>query len=611
MAEPCRHLGRVRFGRLAALPIMAVLASIGFGSGILGKRPGAPALAEDADPVTIENITLDAGPTTYRFARADIVGSNLPRAEVIAIFDKNSSEPWAARLTRLTAKSIRIPELTVEQRIGSQTQVATYKDVIARDLAQGRIAQMTASGAVVQITSKQAGQHSGSYGRIVLEGLDLPEAARILLDKAGEPAPPLRTIYGAFSVESVAFKGPEGPDIKVAKISGKDFSARPTKESWSGTLNTIGDSEGWKKRSAPETSRAFTAFADLFDAFEIGAIEIAGVEFRDPNSQDGPSGRIARLAYMASAGSQLSEARAEGLEVMSSKGRARLDAMSFTGFSFRSTVAGLKVLAGKPAADLDPADLRKLIPIVGTVQWSGLKFDVPDEKSKAPTSQNIRFGVQNMQIMADKPINGIPTNLRVGVEGFSLAIPPNATEQGLRDLLAMGYDRLDLSWLLALSWNEPGNELLVRELTLNGKDMGGVSLRGVLGSVTRDVFDPDATLAMVALVGATAKNLELSVENKGFFERAIAEQARKQKKSPEDLRRELGIGAAIAVPALLGSSTSAKSIGQAVARFVAKPDRLLITARTKDPAGLGIADVAAIGEPGAVLDKLEITATAE
>jgi hypothetical protein len=71
------------------------------------------------------------------------------------------------------------------------------------------------------------------------------------------------------------------------------------------------------------------------------------------------------------------------------------------------------------------------------------------------------------------------------------------------------------------------------------------------------------------------------------------------------------MAAAVAVPAMLGGSGQAKAIGQAVARFVAKPGKLSISAKTKDPAGLGIADFAVIGEPGAILEKLEVTATAE
>ena len=78
-----------------------------------------------------------------------------------------------------------------------------------------------------------------------------------------------------------------------------------------------------------------------------------------------------------------------------------------------------------------------------------------------------------------------------------------------------------------------------------------------------------------------------------------------------DLRKEFGMMAAVGIPAMLGNSGQAKAIGQAVARFVAKPGKLSIAAKTKDPGGLGFADLASIGQPGAILDKLEVTATAD
>jgi hypothetical protein len=175
----------------------------------------------------------------------------------------------------------------------------------------------------------------------------------------------------------------------------------------------------------------------------------------------------------------------------------------------------------------------------------------------------------------------------------------------------MGYGKLDLSLVTAASWNEPGNELVVREVSVRGTEMGSAVLRGVLANVGRDVFNPDSAVAAVALMGATARNLHVTIENKGLFERVIVQEAKKQKKSPEDLRREYGMAAAVAVPAVLGNSSSAKAVGQAVARFVARPGRLTISATTKDPAGLGLADFVATPEPAALLDKLEITATAE
>jgi hypothetical protein len=137
--------------------------------------------------------------------------------------------------------------------------------------------------------------------------------------------------------------------------------------------------------------------------------------------------------------------------------------------------------------------------------------------------------------------------------------------------------------------------------------MGLVSLRGVLGSVTKDVFSTDSAIAMVALVGATAKNVDLTVENGGLFDRYLAQESKKQKKTPEALRREFGTMAAVGIPALLGSSQQAKSIGQAVGRFIAKPGRLVISAKAKNGVGLGFADVMTLGEPAEILNLVDVT----
>jgi hypothetical protein len=167
-----------------------------------------------------------------------------------------------------------------------------------------------------------------------------------------------------------------------------------------------------------------------------------------------------------------------------------------------------------------------------------------------------------------------------------------------------------MSWATAAAWSAPTNELVVREVSVRGAGMGATNFRATLGGVTRDVFSPDNAMALVALMGATIKNADLTIENGGLFERLVTQEAKKQKKSADDLRKEFGMAAAIAVPAMLGGSGQAKAIGQAVARFVAKPGKLSISAKAKDPAGLGLADFA-MGDPGAILDKLDVTATAE
>jgi hypothetical protein len=566
------------------------------------------AFAQEAD-ITLENVTIELGAVTYRLPKIAFSGAGLARAELASLFDSRSPEPIGPRLARLSARAATIPEVRIEQNYTGAKQVTVYRDVVGRDIVGGRIASLTSAGATLDIAGPATA--TASSGPLTITNLDLAYAAALYRQKAGAQPAETKTVYSSFSLDDFRISDPKGAEVRIARMSGKDFRARPAAESWSEAMRIIGEAQDLEKASPAERARVFGVLVDLFDSYEIGAIEATGFEFRDLKAKHQPTGRIARLAVTGGGANQVADARIEGLEIVSSNGKARIGTIAFTGFSFRDTLQGLKSLGEKPLEKLDAADIRKLVPTIGTMRLSGLDFDVPNETSKAPKPENIRFAVKDIEVTADKPVNGIPTNLRMAVENVTFAVPPNSQEEGVKDLAALGYRDLDLSFVTAMSWNEPGSELVVREVSARGADMGSAVLRGVLANVNKDVFNPDSAIALVALVGATARNLDLTIENKGLFERVIANEARKQKKSPEDLRREYGMAAAIAVPSILGNSASAKAVGQAVARFVARPGRLNISARSKSAAGLGIADFAAAPEPAALLDKLDITATAE
>jgi hypothetical protein len=561
------------------------------------------------DAVLLDNIALDLGYATYRIARVEFSESNLSRAELMALFEGRPGEPIGARLARLSAQEMRIPELRVEQDVGGAKQVAVYRDVVGRDIVNGRIASLTSADATIETTGADMGK--GATGRLTITNLDLAYAAALFGEKADAAPAATKTVYGSFAVDDLRITDAKGVEFRVSHMAGKDFRARPTAQSWAETTRLLGRPKDWEKASPAERSRQFGVLADLYDAYEIGSVEATGIEIREPNAKDRANGRIARLAFTGGTSAQPADMRMEGLEIAFAKARVRIGGIAFTGFSFKDSLQGLKDLGEKPFDSVDAADLRRLVPTIGSMRFSGLDFDVPDEKSTGANAENIRFAIKGIEVTSDQLINGIPTNFRIAVENATFAVPATAEEERLRDLAAMGYGKLDLSFTTALSWSESASELALREVSVRGADMGSAMVRGVFANVSKDVFNPDSAVAMVALIGATARNLDMTIENNGLFERVIAQEAKKQKRSPEDLRREYGMAAAIAVPGMLGNSQQSKAVGQAVARFIAKPGRLNISLRAKDPGGLGIADLAAIAQPAALLEKLEVTATAQ
>jgi len=361
----------------------------------------------------------------------------------------------------------------------------------------------------------------------------------------------------------------------------------------------------------PDAARVFGVVADLLDSMALGSTEATDIEIRNTKDKDLPVGRIARMAYRGATAAQPAELRSEGLDITAANGRARIASIAFTGFSFAPTLEALKALGDKPLTAIDERELRKFMPTIGTMRFSGLDFDLPNEKSTAPQPERIRLTARQIEFTADHPLDGMPTNTRVALENVAFAIPQDSTEQGLKDLAAMGYSNLDLSLVAAARWNEADKEIVLSEISMRGVEMGSAVLRGVLGNVGKEAFSADKAVSTVALLGATVRSLTLTVENAGLFERVVVHEARKRDTSPDELRRELGMGAALAVPMLLGNSTATKTLSQAVARFVAKPGRLTISARAKDPGGVSVTDIALSGEPTAILERIELTATAE
>lgn len=593
----------------------AVLRDLSFGESGSRASIGAvrvplwsAAFAQAPDRISFDNVTFTLGPDTFRASRIDVSGVASTRADLEALA-QNPNEPLAARLARISAKQATIPEMTAERRVGETSQVSVYRNVTLSDIAQGRIAKLTADSSSTEVKGPKKSALV-TQGRATAEDVDTAEIARVYLEKAGAQPEPLARLYGAFSVENMKIQDKEGT-VTIARGSGRDVRGRRTEDSWAGTASLVTALGEMDKPTEQDTARLLSSAADFLGAVDIGSAELVGIEASALAKSPGATARIARIGYTGTVTGQPPDARLEGLEITAPNTRAKIDTISFTGFSLQATWAELRALKGKPLDQLDAAAFRRMIPTLGTAHFSGLDFDVPNQDAKGDGPDKIRFKLKDLEFTADKPRNGIPTNVRFALQNLAAPVPADSKEEMVKTLRDLGYKDLNVSFVTASTWNEAANELVIREVSFDGQEIGSVALRGVLGNVTGDVFNPDTALAAVALIGAVAKSAVVTVENRGFVERYLAQEARRQKKSPEALRREYGTAAALAVPIMLGNSAQAKALGQALGRFIAKPARLTINAAPKSPSGLGLAELLANSEPAALFGQLDVTATAE
>lgn len=570
------------------------------------------ALTQNATGYTAENLRVSIGPATYVIPRAEIRGTSLPKDELASLLDPRSAVPIAERMRRLAASEITAAEVRAEVAVPVGRQTAVYRDIRVAQIGSGRIAGVTAQGGTFE-SDVTEGSSRGGFTRMEVTDIDAGLAASLFDAPAAGSAPPaLGKVYGSFSIEGVTSDGPKSARTRIARLAGRDFMARPTRDGWVATASRFAGTTDLNTATPEVRGRVIGGMLDLLEAFEIGSLEATGIEFDDGRNKDS-AGRVARISYGSASGG--SEFRVEGLEAGGEGSRFRIASFSIGGISLGSTLAAARDLAGAKPDEISAADMRRLVPFIGSIRLSGIEVETRPDGGKPdgakPGNPPVRFSIGSLELLGDKPVENIPSDLRIGLRNVSAPIAPDAKDDATKQLAELGYSRVDASLAANLGWNEPGQEIVIRELSAQGAGMGSVVVRGVVGNVSRDVFNPDQALASVALVGATAKSLDITVENGGLFERILAREAQRQSRGPDELRREWGMAAAVAIPIILGGSPQSKTLGQAIARFVAKPGRLSIQAKAKEPGGLGFTDYATAPDPLALLDKVDITATAE
>ncbi|GJE27365.1 hypothetical protein [Methylobacterium organophilum] len=637
--------GLFRRAALASVCVLALQAGLALSA--------APARAQEAatavQDVEIGPLGFVFGDTTVSAEKVTVSGTRLSKDDLLAILRSDSKEPWTARLRRLDAGSLTIPALRTERSVGGRRQSVIYKDVWAKGVHGGRIAELTASGATLAIEGGGEGETkvpggTGSYGKIRAEEVDLTALSRLYAE-AGDGKGPWLKAYAGFSVDDVAFTDDRGTVVRVAHTAGRDLAGRQIPATWGAALGAL-TAPDLAEADAARRGKVAGMSADLAEAVSVGSVEATGFSVHETKGEapiDIAAERLAYAAEGAEAGTSLS-----GLTFASGATRGSLAKLSLSGFSLAPTIAALRRIAsdsaqapkpgaggeakeaqkGAEAAEASEADLRRLTPMLGTLTLTGLALEVPAEEAPAASAaadpltrgrelaqkkpaEPLRIGLRGGTLSFGPPKDGVPAESRIALTGLTLPASAVSGVPGLGSLGFYGYRDLDLDLGADTAWDEPSKELKLSGVTLSGKDMGRLRIDATLGGIGPEVFDPDAAVSGFAMLSATAKALDLTLENGGLFDRFITAQAKHLSLKPDELRKEYVTASVIGVPVILGNSAAAKAIGAAMGKFVTKPGTLSISAKAKNGAGLGVVDFSTAPTPAAVLDKLEVNAKAE
>ncbi|WP_164923857.1 hypothetical protein [Sinorhizobium fredii] len=622
---------------------------------------------------TLEMTGLDIELPTARILvpHASVEDANLDPATLTELISRKSAAPLAKRIDRFAAKRVSATEVAITQAIAGSEQKTVYRQVNLTDIANGSVARYSADGASFEFAmaipdgaggSKQEVM-TGSIGQMTGQDFDAAYMARLYTEKAGPDDKEPRPLYGPLSAKAIAFSNGQAR-FAYDEMRSSGFSMRMPAEPLLETLEKL-TSVTNPEELEPEERRAFFGrLLSLADIIGKGDMEMLGLKIDAPAKAGEAEGEKVKLAVDRMAlqldGRRL-DAALHGVSMGEGGDYVKFSEASMTGFSWDSTLEALKKMAGLDEQQLETFPFTTLLPEFGTFRVAGIDVNLPNpdtgadstgtegyadetgetdalaaeglmpdaeqeagadqqtnqpvtsmEKPAAAVPERIRFTLKNYELALTKPFNGIPTDIRFSYEDLSVPVPAKAQDETSVQLRKLGFDELVVSSNIQAAWDEPSQNLAIKDISVSGKDVGSFSVSGLMGGFTKDFFSGDPAMAQVALLGLTAREMKLEIEDKGGMAKGIKFYADQNGMTEDQARGMLTMMAAAVLQQLAADQPKLQGPVDALSRFIAKPGTFTLTVRSKAETGIGAFDLIAASEnPMLLLDKVDLEATAQ
>ncbi|MET4690819.1 hypothetical protein [Sinorhizobium fredii] len=600
---------------------------------------------------------------------ASVEDANLDPATLTELLSSKSAAPLSKRIDRFAAKRVSAPEVALTQAVAGSEQKTVYRNVNLTEIANGRVARYSADGASFEFAmdipdgaggTKQE-RMTGSIGAMTGQDFDAAYMARLYTEKAGPDDKEARPLYGPLSAKAIAFSNSEAR-FAYDEMRSSGFSMRMPSEPLLETLEKL-TSVANPEELGPEERRAFFArLLSLADMIGKGDMEMLGLKIDAPAKDGEAEGEKVKLAVDRMAlqldGRKL-DAALNGLSMGEGGDYVKFSEASMTGFSWNPTLEALKTMAGLDEQQLETFPFTTLLPEFGTFRVAGIDVDLPNPETGADSAdaegyadetdetdaaaaeglmpdaeqtdetdqqtvtsaekpaatavpERIRFTLKNYELALTKPFHGIPTDIRFSYEDLSVPVPADAQDETSVQLRKLGFEELVVSSNIQAAWDEPNQTLAIKDISVSGKDVGGLSLSGLMGGVTKDFFSGDTAMAQVALLGLTAREMNLKIEDKGGMAKGIKFYADQNGMTEDQARGMLTMMAAAVLQQFAADQPKLQGPVDALSRFIAKPGTFTLAVRSKAETGIGAFDLIAASEnPVLLLDKVDLEATAQ
>lgn len=545
-------------------------------AGVLLATFGGGGSTRAAELATADNVVITSGTTTIRIGHIEVAGSSLSNADLTSLFDTKDPKVLEARMRKLDAASIVIPEIAVETIEGSASDRFSQKQVRLTDVHGGRAE--TGSAAESLLAEKNDKLDTViSIASTTFKGLDLAQIVHLATGPRTDDAEPPRPLVDDIALQTVTIGGAnkDGSPTVIASVRGTGLKGRTLR-------SNPGD-------AANDGKATLAAMNDIAHSFSAELIEADG------------------LALDGTVGASTNGLKSLALKHVAVRGfgDGKLARFELIGLALEGNEKqpGRMALA---SAEIDHvASNASPVPSIDKIELHDFALDIPsDDKSAARIAVSVAHAAYQAPGLV---IGKLPAKATLSIEHAAFDVPPDSGVAPM--LLAMGYKHLDLSSESASRYDAAGQKLDIDRLSVAGAGMGALDLKLSLAKVSEAIVSQNDAAQKAAAAAILVKTLDVTLQDDGLIDKAIGFKAAIDSVTVAEERANLAQMLDLGMLTFgLQDSDKAQIIVAALQKFIAKPKTLHIALASRN--GLGVASIPLIDSPRTLLDAVEVEASA-
>ena len=580
------------------------------------------AYAQDSTSApTSESATISSHEVSYKLevGTIDAVGSNVDADTIRRVISGELKEN-ANALANLTAQSIFIPEIKLIFSV-DVNGTATDNEFVFKNISLSNVENGVAQTASMESMTGSMPPNKAAdmdvpftmeFGQSTITQFNLGamlNAYGLITPRSDE----MVQVYQDYVVAGGKMNiGPVACDI--GKYRAGAYSARAMKVSYPELMALASELEASGEPNPEQVVKLVDFYADLLYSFETEPVVFDGIECAGEEDGNAFKFTLGETTMGAMGNGIYPAISVNDLKVSvtgKDAGEVSLGNFTFKEIDFNPTVEAYNQIEDITKVDEKwmEENIRMFIPSFGGLSLSDVSVDVPDDSS----GERVQASLESFDISLGNYVNGIPTQIGLSAKGAQADLPANSKEEGVQQLLDMGIERINAGYELDLSWDEAASTIEIAKLLIEAEQLGFVDVSGYLVGASEQLFAADPQMMMMAAMGLGIAELNVSMDNEGFLDIALAQAAAEQGAPVEAFQTQLSAMANGMIVGLLGGVDQAVDLGGAVSSFVGGEAKSVdISIKAKSESGVGLPQIMALqSDPTQVFEYVDIESSAK